>query len=296
MAQGNSIKNWLEKLGLTQEELAERLYETAWTVKRWEGDSPAEAEKMKQVDALLQTAEDTLREEGLTRWHLSDAFFSVESMYTRLKTLAQVENLRETYRALPYMREKHASQLRKPVAGSSEGTPYIIHPLMMTCQAHALGIRDDEVLATSLLHDVCEDCGVAPGDLPFSSGVQEAVALLTRDKSRRRAIGKEAAEEEYFHALEGSRNAMLVKCLDRCQNLSTMAGSFSMSGMRHYIEETERFVLPLLERLSAGYPELNDAAFLLKYQMLSLLETQKALLIRCPAENRPKGEAEDDRG
>ena len=40
------------------------------------------------------------------------------------------------------------------------GKPYIAHPLSMACMAKGLGLRDDALYATILLHDVCEDCGL----------------------------------------------------------------------------------------------------------------------------------------
>lgn len=41
-----------------------------------------------------------------------------------------------------------------------------------------------------------------------------------------------------------------------------------------------RLIGTLLEELKRRYPEWNDFAFLLKHQILSLVETQKALLRR----------------
>lgn len=57
-----------------------------------------------------------------------------------------------------------------------------------------------------------------------------------------------------------------------------MAASFTVERMARYISETEENILPLLDEIKSRYLEWNDAAFLLKYQILSLLETQKALL------------------
>ena len=48
--------------------------------------------------------------------------------------------------------------------------------------------------------------------------------------------------------------------------------------LRCVITETEAYVLPMLEEIKRRYLDWNDAAFLLKYQILALLETQKALL------------------
>ncbi len=73
----------------------------------------------------------------------------------------------------------HAGQACKPNLGSRQRTACNVHPLIVACQAYAMGIRDDVTLTVALLHDVCEDCHVRPKDLPLSTEVQEAVAFLT---------------------------------------------------------------------------------------------------------------------
>ena len=178
------------------------------------------------------------------------------------------------------MREAHLGQTRYPVRGSSVRVPYIIHPLLMACQAHALGIRDDIVLTVILLHDVCEDCGILPEDLPFTEEVRTAVRLLTKDNKYFAEVGKEKALEEYYKGIRTNKTAMLVKCIDRCNNISDMALSFSPEKMRRYILETEDYIVPILDYIKENYIEYNNAVFLLKYQMRSMMETQKVMLMK----------------
>lgn len=56
-----------------------------------------------------------------------------------------------------------------------------------------------------------------------------------------------------------------MKLLDRCNNVSFMAHGFSPSKLGEYIEETRKFILPLLTETRRRYPEFYDACFLLKY-------------------------------
>ena len=178
------------------------------------------------------------------------------------------------------MKKAHQGQTRYPVRGSSVRVPYIIHPLLMCCQAHALGIKDDVILTGILLHDVCEDCGILPEDLPFSEDVQTAVRLLTKNKARKAEIGKEKATEEYYKGIRSNKVAMVIKSIDRCNNISDMALSFSPEKMRKYILETEQYIMPILDLIKERYLEFNDLAFLLKYQLRSMMETQKVMLMR----------------
>ena len=71
--------------------------------------------------------------------------------------------------------------------------------------------------------------------------------------------------------------ACLVKCIDRCNNLSVMSDGFSRKKMATYVKSTEKYVLPLLDVIKA-VPEYNNAAWLLRYQITTLLETIKRLL------------------
>ena len=49
----------------------------------------------------------------------------------------------------------------------------------MACDALSLGIKDDNTVATILLHDVCEDCGVSIAELPVNDVVKRGVELMT---------------------------------------------------------------------------------------------------------------------
>jgi GTP pyrophosphokinase len=65
--------------------------------------------------------------------------------------------------------------------------------------------------------------------------------------------------------------------MDRCNNLSTMADGFDKPKMRKYVKQTEQYVLPLL-KVVKDTPAWNNAAWLIRYQMVALLETFKRLL------------------
>ena len=206
-------------------------------------------------------------------WELRDRMFSEENMYNFVMRAASDRKFDQTLKALPAMRKFHEGQTRK----GKEHVPYIYHPLTAACHALALGIEEDDILAAVLLHDVCEDCGVEPEALPVNENIQKTVAEVTfrifPGESR------EQAKERYFRNISCSRNAIVVKILDRCHNISTMATGFPRERMAAYIDETEKYVLPLVNLLKVTYPEFYNAAFLLKYQMMSVLESLKRTII-----------------
>ena len=65
--------------------------------------------------------------------------------------------------------------------------------------------------------------------------------------------------------------------MDRCNNLSTMADGFRKPKMVKYVKQTEQYVLPLLD-VVREVPAWNNAAWLMRYQMITMLEAFKRLL------------------
>lgn len=201
---------------------------------------------------------------------MTGSAFNSEKMYTFLRGYASGAGMKETLKALSVAREKHSGQFRK------SGEPYISHPLVMACNAVSMGIHDDEVIATILLHDVCEDCGVGLAELPVNDTVRRGVELMTF--SVMDGETKEIAKNRYYNMLIQSREATLTKLIDRCHNVSSMAGTFSVAKLKAYIDETRQYVLPLLRKAKSRYPEDSDELFLLKYHIVSVVDSIDATI------------------
>ena len=280
MSIGKNIADRRKELGMTQEQLAELTFVSPQAVSRWENDwNLPDTDKLSLVAEALKMSISSLIGENRTQyeWELRDQMFSEDHMFTRLKTLAETRGLEQTYKALYYVRDLHEGQYRKALKFSDARIPYIVHPLMMACHAQAMGIGDDEILAVILLHDICEDCGVLPEDLPFSDAVKEAVGLLT--KTEENFDDKKKATAQYYQGIGENKIASVTKVIDRCNNVSTMAVSFGREKLNEYILETEEYILPLLTKLKREAPEYNNVAFIVKYQILSVLESLKAMLM-----------------
>ena len=190
--------------------------------------------------------------------------FSPEKMYTYIRGFATALNMEQTLKALSFAREKHSGQFRK------SGEPYIIHPLTMACDAMSMGIKDDNIIATILLHDVCEDCSVSLQELPVNDTVRRGVQLMTfyiMDGET-----KEIATKRYYNMLIESKEAVITKLIDRCHNVSSMAGIFSIEKLKSYIDETRTYVLPLLRQAKDHFPEESDRLFTLKYHITSVVD------------------------
>lgn len=276
MSIGENIRHYRKTAKLTQNQLAEMIGVSFQAVSSWErNEYVPETSKLQLLAETLRTSVSSLLEE--TEDHVSfidapERLFSENHMYTQIKSAANAHGLTQTAKALPYAKQQHAGQVRK----GKDNIPYISHPLMMACHALAMGIVDDDVLAAILLHDVCEDCGVAPEELPVGDVVQKAVALLT--KTDHPEMSKQESNDLYYAALRENRVAAIVKVLDRCNNISTMAIGFTKDKIVQYIAETETYAIPLLDHVKDTWPEYYNAAFLLKYHMKSILESLKRLV------------------
>lgn len=193
---------------------------------------------------------------------------NVDKMYTYLRGYCIGANMTQSIIALQFAREHHAGQTRK------DGTPYIVHPLSMACYAIALGLRDDSIIATILLHDVVEDCGVKAEYLPVSDTIKRAVKYMTvtifdTDTS------KIETKCRYFNELLDCREALICKALDRYNNLADMPVHFTTDGLAKNIAETEVLLLPVLKKAKEKYADLADILFVLRTNLTTLCEAVK---------------------
>ena len=216
-----------------------------------------------------------------SRLVLGSPYFDPNGMYLRVKTAAEFGKMKDTQAALLFMKEKHKDGKRESIYGFE--AVYAVHPLTMACHALTMGIRDDWVIAAALLHDVLEETDTKPEELPVGDEVREIVKLLSYDtyvskeERKNRPNWKEEIKPEYYRKISRNPRAELVKCLDRCNNLSTMADGFKKPKMVKYVKQTEKHVLPLLNVVKE-VPAWNNAAWLMRYQMVTMVEAFKRLL------------------
>ena len=198
----------------------------------------------------------------------------LQHMYDFVREYAVENGMAQTLEALVFADRCHEGQFRR----SRNCLPYISHPLLMACHAVTLGVGEDDLLATVLLHDTVEDCGVGVRDLPAGDEVKRAVGLLTFGV--REGEDRAAAKKRYFEALALDPVASLTKLLDRCNNVSYMADAFSAEKIRSYVEETKTFVYPLPGIIRTMKPEWAPAAYTIKYHIYSVISTIEIIMER----------------
>lgn len=271
MSIGSNIKRFREENKLTQEKIADKIGVTFQAVSSWERDEyKPDTDKLLRLAELFGVSVSALVEDKANAFQTKDTIYDWKHMKTFVKTSAKALGLTNTLKALDFAVDAHKGQKRK-----KSDVPYIYHPLNLACHALAMNIKDDEVIAACLLHDVIEDCGKTEDDLPVNEDTKELVVILSHEKTT--PENRDDMMRAYYKKIAKSPKASLVKCLDRCNNLTTMAWGLSRERIFRMIKETEEYFPALLKVIKAA-PEYNNAAWLLKYQMESMLDIYKRLL------------------
>ena len=279
MSVGEKIAAARKAKGWSQENLAEEIRVSTQAVSKWEsGKSEPDKDHLVMLSGLLGLSlEELLADRPAPVFDLGSPYFNPDRMYTYVKAKAQAAGLKQTLAALPLMRDKHGDAKR-----DGSDVPYRVHPLTLACHALAMNIVDDDVLASVLLHDVVEDTDTKLEELPVGDRVKEAVALVSYNTYLKKGDDRDPDRKDeikplYYGEIRKNPLAALIKCMDRCNNLSSMAAGFSKEKMVKYVKQTEKYVIPLLDVVKE-VPEWNNAAWLLRYQMITMLEAFKRLL------------------
>ena len=267
---GKRIANARKDAGLTQSEVADKLNVSFQAVSLWEADetTPTTWNLIELAKLLGVSVSSLVENRGDYIFKTQDHIFDLEHMASFIRHTARAKEMHNTLKALDFAIKAHEGQTRK-----NTDLPYIYHPLNLACHCFALKIEEDDVVAACLLHDVVEDCGYKKEELPVDDDIKELVALLSHTKEDNR----DEMVKKYFKGISKNAKAALVKCLDRCNNLTTMSWGLSREKIYRYINETETYILPLLTIVKKE-PKYYNAAWLLRYQIESMLDIYKRLM------------------
>lgn len=273
---GERLANARTDSGYSQEDVAAILDCSYQAVSNWErGKNPPGIFTLNKLAKLYHVSVDYLLNGDNTPMHniefekeKRDRIFDETRMYTYIKSYAQNNHLHQTLFALQEAREQHDKQFRK----GQDKVPFIYHPLLCACHCLALGLNSDMLVAATLLHDVCEDCNVNLEDLPIDEKTKNIVKLLTKPPQSKLS---DNAKENYYDAIFSDPHAALIKLLDRCNNISSMATGFTDEEISAYINETEKFIFPRIRKAKTLFPKYSNHFFLLKYHMVSVMESLK---------------------
>lgn len=155
-------------------------------------------------------------------------------------------------------------------------TPYIDHPRLAATlvlrwnDSHVVALDDDALercVAGALLHDVLEDTKLPRAELHAQFPGRRALLALVE---RMTEPPGEPDAPRYYQRIAEDREAVIVKCADRCANLEDVLNDVrrgqGIDRWRRYVIKTRRDVLPILR---------DDA---LERELLRRIEQIEALL------------------
>lgn len=276
MTLGEKIQRYRKSNHMTQEDLAELLCVSPQCISCWERNqySPS-TDKLDGIAKVLHITIGQLMDRDSaveSQWELRNQMFSVDNLYEQTRSHIVRYNLEQSKRALPLMMRLHDKQMRHG------NVPYVTHPLMMACHAFALEITEDEVIASILLHGVWKNCGIKPEELSISlnSRVLNTLCVLCRDTEPDET--EAGAKRRFYDQIAENSDAAIVKLIDQCNKISTIAIGLPKEKVGTYIEDIETYTLTLLNTVEQMYLDYNDPVFALKYQILSMIESLKRTL------------------
>jgi len=188
------------------------------------------------------------------------------------------KNFSEAKRALEYASLMHEGQKRR------NGQPFIIHPLYVAKIIIDVSTSvEEDLLSVALLHDVCEDCGTEPENLPFGKVAQDAVRRMTfkydfaeNDSKAEKLRKKTAIKRATFAGMIDDPIALICKGADRYHNLATIEELEECDIVKNVLE-THRLLLPVMDKAMSlrKYSQYHDQLSALSKQ-LRLLTTNLA--------------------
>lgn len=130
----------------------------------------------------------------------------------------------------------------------------------------------ERTLVAALLHDTPEDTHISHNEIKEMFGWETYVDVEMLTKEYR---GEKKTPEAYFIPLSDSPVASIVKGCDRINNISTMAGVFSLQKQMEYVDETEEHFFSFLKKARRSYPEQE-----LSYENIKFVLTNQLKLFK----------------
>lgn len=134
------------------------------------------------------------------------------------------------------------------------------------------GVKNiEDVVICALLHDTLEDYPdkIDPHWIIENFGNKNYQTLKNLNKHNFKNY------DEYFEALENDENGSLIKLGDRINNVQSMnRGKFSIEKQQKYIDEVQKYFLPMAKKARKNFPEQMDAY----YNMEIMLKSQSELV------------------
>ncbi|RBQ29612.1 RelA/SpoT family protein [Aliarcobacter vitoriensis] len=197
---------------------------------------------------------------------------TIDGAINKLKS--QIDISDKLYEIINFIIEAHEGQFRK------SGEPYSVHPILVATVTSSFS-KDEDVIATALLHDVVEDTAFTLEyvESKWGSNVANMVKGLTKvadireenfvtskDSTDSKIISAALTFRKMLIASVDDPRVLIVKLCDRLHNMLTL-GVLQPHKQRRIAEETLVVYVPIANRLgiSTLKNELEDLSFFYIY-------------------------------
>lgn len=164
--------------------------------------------------------------------------------------------------------EKYHNGTRK------DGSPEFSHQVQIVehlMTMHRNLINPVAVLVAGFLHDTFEDYPESEKEI-IKMFPEMADHIIRISKER---YGNKITYEQYFGEMAECEVTSIVKLVDRIANISTMTGAFSSEKQLEYVEEVDKWFLPMLKKARRKFPEQE-----LAYENLKSILVMQQQMIR----------------
>lgn len=171
--------------------------------------------------------------------------------------------------AMQYAKPYHTGKRKDNI------TPEYQHQVEIALFIANLSIDEPEVtIALSFLHDTVEDSNIDIDEIGNKFGMEIKTPLWLVTKKYK---GIKKSTEEYYDSIARDKVASILKGVDRINNVNSMVGVFSIEKQKEYIEETTKFVLPMIKKAQDMFPSQDSAYETIKYVLKSQIKLIKAI-------------------
>ena len=144
-----------------------------------------------------------------------------------------------------------------------DGSHYYHHLVDVAQTLINFGVRNENIITASLLHDYIEDVkGVTEKMIEslFNKEVANMVALLTKKQNVNYHNDKEEMQV-YLNSIFENEGASLIKTADRIHNFSSMRSATSPDHKMRQVVNTKEFFIPFFKRCRNEYVEFSHFFF-----------------------------------
>ncbi len=156
------------------------------------------------------------------------------------KNIVDFKQHEKINKAFEFAKKAHGLQKR------DEGVPYIIHPVRVANTLIDLGVKDDDMIVASLLHDTLEDTQTSYQDIEklFGKRAADLVVLLTRDKEKE-------TKEQALKKVGKDPQAAIVKACDLLDNARSLSlRTDRQERWQRHLWEAKELNIPFIESLN----------------------------------------------